>query len=330
MKNQEPYNCYLVAPLGIEPRSWVPETHILSIVLRSRRECKDKTISLFSNKNYTGGGRGREPGVRHDGGKRVKKPIFSGTEAHQMIGFFRSLRRNLLGENRISRYLLYALGEIVLVVIGILIALQINNWNQRNNELEQEKATARSLKLEFENNLEDLKGDIESIEAIKGAGELLLEYTGPDYVNGTLGSVDSLVAMTVRMSVWDPSLYTLSSIKNSGKLATMSSEDLKLKLIAWETFYANLEDWFDFYVNGGEHYFEYLQEVANGRNLNAGSRVISGKSRFPRSNEDLLRNQTFENNLVDRMMVNGFILGYYQEAKSRLEDIIRACEAYGE
>ncbi len=42
--------CLFVAPLGIEPRSWVPETHILSIVLRSRWECKDKTFSLFSNK----------------------------------------------------------------------------------------------------------------------------------------------------------------------------------------------------------------------------------------------------------------------------------------
>ena len=42
--------CYLVAPLGIEPRSWVPETHILSIVLRSQRGCKDKMISWFSNK----------------------------------------------------------------------------------------------------------------------------------------------------------------------------------------------------------------------------------------------------------------------------------------
>lgn len=42
--------CYLVAPLGIEPRSWVPETHILSIVLRSQCGCKDKMIYWFSNK----------------------------------------------------------------------------------------------------------------------------------------------------------------------------------------------------------------------------------------------------------------------------------------
>jgi hypothetical protein len=52
-----------------------------------------------------------------------------------MIRFFRSLRQRLLAENKFSRYLLYALGEILLVVIGILIALQINTWNEaRRNE----------------------------------------------------------------------------------------------------------------------------------------------------------------------------------------------------
>jgi len=47
-----------------------------------------------------------------------------------MLRFFRTLRQSLLAENRAGKYLLYAVGEIVLVVIGILIALQINNWNE--------------------------------------------------------------------------------------------------------------------------------------------------------------------------------------------------------
>lgn len=51
-----------------------------------------------------------------------------------MIRFFRTLRQRLLSENRVSKYLLYALGEIVLVVIGILIALQINTWNEHRKE----------------------------------------------------------------------------------------------------------------------------------------------------------------------------------------------------
>ena len=46
-----------------------------------------------------------------------------------MIKFFRQIRQQLLTENKLAKYLLYAIGEIILVVIGILIGLQINNWN---------------------------------------------------------------------------------------------------------------------------------------------------------------------------------------------------------
>jgi len=47
-----------------------------------------------------------------------------------MLKFFRNIRQNLLSENKIGKYLLYALGEILLVMIGILLALQVNNWNE--------------------------------------------------------------------------------------------------------------------------------------------------------------------------------------------------------
>ncbi|MBT8272644.1 MAG: hypothetical protein KJO77_02485, partial [Bacteroidia bacterium] len=51
-----------------------------------------------------------------------------------MITFFRRIRQNLLAESKFSKYLIYAIGEIFLVVIGILIALQINNWNQAGKD----------------------------------------------------------------------------------------------------------------------------------------------------------------------------------------------------
>ena len=55
-----------------------------------------------------------------------------------MIKFFRKIRQNLLSEGNTGKYFKYAIGEIILVVIGILIALSINNWNQNrlNKDLE--------------------------------------------------------------------------------------------------------------------------------------------------------------------------------------------------
>ena len=73
-----------------------------------------------------------------------------------MIKFFRKIRRRLLTENRLGKYLLYALGEITLVMIGILLALQVSDWNEhRKNQIEQYFLLN---KLEF-----DIRSDIEEI-----------------------------------------------------------------------------------------------------------------------------------------------------------------------
>jgi len=74
-----------------------------------------------------------------------------------MIKFFRKIRQKLLTENKFSKYLLYALGEIILVVIGILIALQINNSNNQRIEKVREIKYLTNIKI-------DLNKDIESLE----------------------------------------------------------------------------------------------------------------------------------------------------------------------
>ncbi|MEZ2414815.1 DUF6090 family protein [Muriicola sp. E247] len=76
-----------------------------------------------------------------------------------MIKFFRKIRQRLLAENKVSRYLLYAIGEIILVVIGILIALQINNWNEGKKEAKM----ARNYLIGIKN---DLKKDNDLLDSL--------------------------------------------------------------------------------------------------------------------------------------------------------------------
>lgn len=83
-----------------------------------------------------------------------------------MIKFFRKIRQNMIKENRASKYLLYAIGEIVLVVIGILIALSINNWNENNKLVKKEANLLISLQKEIEININILKFNIEYNSAI--------------------------------------------------------------------------------------------------------------------------------------------------------------------
>ena len=71
---------------------------------------------------------------------RIYSIAINNLNNYEMLKYFRKIRQKLMQENKFSKYLLYAVGEIVLVVIGILIALQINNWNNtKQNEKEFEK-----------------------------------------------------------------------------------------------------------------------------------------------------------------------------------------------
>ena len=85
-----------------------------------------------------------------------------------MIKFFRKIRQNLLMENKTGKYFKYAIGEIVLVVIGILIALQINNWNELRKEKEQESIILSDIK-------EDLTATrLNFLETIKNQEKMIL------------------------------------------------------------------------------------------------------------------------------------------------------------
>ena len=74
-----------------------------------------------------------------------------------MIKFFRRIRQKLLTDGKLSKYLIYAIGEILLVVIGILIALQINNWNEGRKARLQEIKLLTQLNSDLQSNLEEVK-----------------------------------------------------------------------------------------------------------------------------------------------------------------------------
>jgi hypothetical protein len=69
-----------------------------------------------------------------------------------MIKFFRKIRQQLITKNKFSKYILYAIGEIVLVVIGILIALSINNWNETRKIKNKKQVLVLNLIEDFEEN----------------------------------------------------------------------------------------------------------------------------------------------------------------------------------
>ena len=91
------------------------------------------------------------------------------TKRQPMIKFFRKIRQNLLSEGKTGKYLKYAFGEIILVVIGILIALQINNWNENKSNITQAKKHLETIKL----NLQD---DIIQAEKLLSETQTTIDY----------------------------------------------------------------------------------------------------------------------------------------------------------
>jgi hypothetical protein len=93
-----------------------------------------------------------------------------------MIRFFRQIRQNLLAQGRVARYLTYALGEIVLVVLGIFIALQLNNWNADRRRGDQEVALLIEMRQNLERDLTDCRGNIASHGRWQRAQETVLHH----------------------------------------------------------------------------------------------------------------------------------------------------------
>lgn len=147
-----------------------------------------------------------------------------------MLKFFRKIRQELLSDNQFSKYLLYAIGEILLVVIGILIALQINNWNEAKKDKAAELIALIDLKEEFETNhtnfIELLTYKKERTQAWK---EYLTIVSDPKRSIAERGRQRPVVGS----KSYEFSNSTLNSILSSGKIDKIGNDTLKSLLSNW-------------------------------------------------------------------------------------------------
>ncbi|WNH08818.1 DUF6090 family protein [Thalassobellus suaedae] len=93
-----------------------------------------------------------------------------------MIKFFRKIRQNLLSEGKTGKYLKYAIGEIILVMFGILLALQVNNWNQQKQITKKEHRLLLELKNDLIGTQNELKGDISTLNELIETSDSIIQY----------------------------------------------------------------------------------------------------------------------------------------------------------
>jgi hypothetical protein len=155
-----------------------------------------------------------------------------------MIPFFRKIRKQHADDNQFLKYSRYAIGEIVLVVIGILIALQINNWNEAQKEIKKEQQILLNLREEFQQNIKELQFDHEINEGCLTAVVTLLNF---DESKGfETRTVDSLIGQMFNYATFDARLGVMNDIISSGNLELIRDSKLKYALNQWT---GELEDY---------------------------------------------------------------------------------------
>lgn len=157
-----------------------------------------------------------------------------------MIKFFRKIRRRLLSENKVSKYLIYALGEIILVVIGILIALAINNANQKRLTEKNEHTYLIGLKKEFETSKLKLNELIAVNEKTYQGAKKIFEHTAKRAEPLSEEIFSRLLYNTFSVDIsFNPNNSLLQEMINSGNLKNLSDTALRIHLTNWM---ATLED----------------------------------------------------------------------------------------
>ena len=221
-----------------------------------------------------------------------------------MINFFRKIRKQLADDNKPLKYMRYAVGEIVLVVIGILIALSINNWNEGNKELFEENKLIENLRQEFQNNLKNIDTANKELDSnISDVAKLLVSMGDLSAEQFTGEKLDSLLIECFALPKWKRSHINIREMESSGKLGRLRNEDLKHLIY---DYLGEEEIVRDFEKRGEESLrtlVSYITENGSWRELDKYLFIKEGGSILMPSNDHLLKDFKFEN-VIDDYLVN--------------------------
>ncbi|MGB3608100.1 MAG: DUF6090 family protein [Psychroserpens sp.] len=169
-----------------------------------------------------------------------------------MIKLFRNIRKNSLNEGKTTKYFKYAIGEIILVVIGILIALSINNWSENQKINKQEKLYLNRLLEENRKDIVSFTEEIARLEknngTIKALSKALKDETSTDAL--LIQSANDYMIFGSLYPVFNPSTSTYQDLSSTGNLSLIEDTQLRDRIVrhyeAYETVQSNFKiniDW---------------------------------------------------------------------------------------
>ena len=252
-----------------------------------------------------------------------------------MIKFFRKIRLNLLSEGKTGKYFKYAIGEILLVMIGILLALQVNNWNNSRIEAKREQTILRNLRSDFDENLTELNRIYDSTEESYRSSVRLLEIIKDD---GPIDpqEIDRLLNSIINdFYSLDLNAPSIDELVNSGSLSIIKDVELREQIANWSFIEADSEDDIEIFY---DYMFNFLipslSDKTSLRNMGIPDYLMErvgipqlSRSKFETDLKTTLRTLEFENEVYNNALNVVYVLDNYKKIEVYLNDTLKLIES---
>lgn len=251
-----------------------------------------------------------------------------------MLRFFRQIRQKLILQENIRKYLLYSIGEVLLVVIGILIALQVNNWNEERKTSIEEKNYVLALLDDLENDKHELLTLIENRKLKSDSATKLLLISrnkGPNSLN----EMGNLLNDVLVWKEFTPKDNTFKELISSGKLHILSSDSLRNGILNLFSMYDDIRVYKDHIRREYDYYLYDLWAKYTTPNIDLNveptTDLLKADENFIRENEalllkeykEVLQDKTFQTGLFLARMNNRGINDSYKLTINQIDELIK-------
>ena len=242
-----------------------------------------------------------------------------------MLKFFRKIRQGLINSGDFRKYLLYALGEVILIIIGILIAFQLNSLSESRKLDERRSGLVERLSKQIEINQYQANEAIEELQKQLEDIGLLMSYMGASNAEFKELAVDTLMSSVIEDHHLGLDLTTLEEALDNGEISILDDKALRTSLYSLLKVNERLEQREEIANHDNNNFaIPFLYKHTNSRNTSARTnedyRRRIGFSKLEPSNfEALFGNREFENLVESRFYYAQEMMTNYQRIASFLE-----------
>ena len=220
-------------------------------------------------------------------------------------------------ENKTGKYFKYAIGEIVLVMIGILLALQVNNWNEVRKTNVKEVKFLEGFKKDLLANKIELNRVIEKTDKTSNSSDSILQFQRGDIEALNLRSFIRCIMNATGFTVYQTQEGTIQDIMGSGNLDVIRNDSIRLAIGSWQANLKDLREWEKLDKNSFTVYNEFLQN-----NLKV---YLRGQKELPLDEVTMnkfLENDLFLNRIETRKRYPGFLNNLYKKEIPKLDILL--------